>query len=126
MTTELTPPQGTTWTTEELTAVRAELAHTVDRLNAELQIIDSTLSVAASGSTLDILHDELDVASQRADLLQSSVQAENAEAILAQLEHVLSRLDAGLYGVCESCSGAIARPRLEAFPRATLCMGCVH
>lgn len=125
MTTELTPPQDT-WTTEELAVVRADLVQTVDRLNAELQIIDSTLSVAASGATVEILHDELDVASQRAELLQSSVQAENAAAILAQLEHVLARLDAGLYGVCERCSGQIGRPRLEAFPRATLCMGCVH
>ncbi len=68
---------------------------------------------------------QLDVASQRAELPQDAAQADNAAAILAQTEHVIVRLDAGLYGTCESCSNHVGRARLEAFPRATLCMGCV-
>ena len=60
-----------------------------------------------------------------AELMQDAVQIENATAILEQTEHVLERLDLGLYGICERCSAPIARARLEAFPRATRCMTCV-
>jgi DnaK suppressor protein len=79
-----------------------------------------------SGTGTDVLHDELDVASQRSVLLQDAVQAQNLAAILAQTRAVLDRLSKGLYGVCEVCSGEIGRPRLEAFPRATVCMACAH
>ena len=71
-------------------------------------------------STLEVLHDEIDVAAHRAELMQDAVQVENATAILEQTEHVLDRLDLGLYGICEECSASIGRARLEAFraPRA--------
>lgn len=125
MTIELDPTTDPAWSPAELTAVRELLERSVTRLKAELVGLGADTSGDVSASTIEILHDELDVASQRSELLQDAVQAANAAAILAQIEHVLARLEAGLYGVCESCSGTIARARLEAFPRATLCMGCV-
>ncbi|MET0821532.1 MAG: TraR/DksA C4-type zinc finger protein [Aeromicrobium sp.] len=121
MTIELDP----TWTTPELDAVRELLESSVTRIEAELVVLGADTTGDVSAPTTEILHDELDVASQRSELLQDAVQAANAAAILAQIKHVLARLDAGLYGACESCSGTISRARLEAFPRATLCMGCV-
>jgi DnaK suppressor protein len=121
MTTELDP----TWTTQELASIREGLVQAAERLRAEITILSSASALAASTSTPEVLHDDLDIASQRAELVQDAVQLENATAILEQTEHVLARLDLGLYGTCEQCSAAIARPRLEAFPRATLCMTCV-
>lgn len=125
MTIELDPTSEPTWTPAELAAVRELLESSVTRIQAELVLLGADTTGDMSPATVEVLHDELDVASQRSELLQDAVQAANAVAILAQIEHVLERLDAGLYGVCESCSGTIARARLEAFPRATLCMGCV-
>lgn len=125
MTIELDPTRDHAWTTDELSSVRTLLEQTVTRIQHELAILGNSATAGVSASTVEILHDELDVASQRSELLQDAVQAENAAAILAQIAHVLDRLDGGLYGVCESCSGTIARARLEAFPRATLCMPCV-
>ena len=49
---------------------------------------------------------------------------ENARELLAQTERVLSKIDDGSYGVCESCGKAIGKARLQAFPRATLCVAC--
>ncbi|MEV7398074.1 TraR/DksA C4-type zinc finger protein [Aeromicrobium sp. NPDC092404] len=121
MTTEIDP----TWTTEELSSIREGLLIAADRLRAELLVLGNASAQAVSASTLEVLHDDLDVATHRAELLQDAVQAENTAAILAQTEHVLDRLDQGLYGRCEQCSASIARPRLEAFPRATLCITCV-
>ena len=121
MTTDIDPA----WTTEELDSIRDGLVVAADRLRAELAILDTATAHAASVSTLEVLHDEIDVAAHRAELMQDAVQAENTAAILEQTEHVLERLDLGLYGVCEKCSSTIGRARLEAFPRATLCITCV-
>jgi DnaK suppressor protein len=126
MTTELDRTNDSPWTDDELTAIREGLENSVARLQAELDLIGSDLASVASVSTLEVLHDELDVASQRSELLQDAVQAENAAAILEQTQRVLDRLTAGLYGTCETCSGQIGRLRLEAFPRASLCMTCAH
>ena len=43
---------------------------------------------------------------------------------LTQLAHAIERLDAGTYGICESCAEAIPAERLELFPAATTCVAC--
>ncbi|HEV2244099.1 MAG TPA: TraR/DksA C4-type zinc finger protein, partial [Streptosporangiaceae bacterium] len=48
----------------------------------------------------------------------------NARELLAQTEHALARIDAGTYGTCESCGEPIGKERLQAFPRAVLCVSC--
>ena len=50
----------------------------------------------------------------------------NAQDLLDQSERALARIDAGTYGVCESCGQPIGKARLQAFPRATLCVTCKH
>lgn len=40
------------------------------------------------------------------------------------VEAALQRLDAGKYGICESCGKAINSKRLHAIPWATLCVPC--
>jgi DnaK suppressor protein len=121
MTTDIDPA----WTTEELSSIRDGLVLAAERLRAEIAILDTASAQAVSATTLEVLHDEIDVAAHQAELMQDAVQIENATAILEQTEHVLERLDRGLYGICETCSAPIGRARLEAFPRATLCMSCV-
>ena len=46
------------------------------------------------------------------------------KAHLDQVEHALSRIEAGTYGECESCGKPIAKARLDALPEATLCIDC--
>lgn len=50
--------------------------------------------------------------------------AYNTRDLLAKSERAIERMDAGTYGVCESCGQAIGKARLQAFPRATLCVTC--
>ena len=50
--------------------------------------------------------------------------AANSRDMLEQTSRALARIDAGTYGVCESCGNPIGKRRLQAFPRATLCMTC--
>ncbi|TAL16310.1 MAG: DNA-binding protein, partial [Frankiales bacterium] len=44
--------------------------------------------------------------------------------LLLQVERALARLDEGTYGRCENCGNPIPKARLQAFPRATLCVAC--
>ena len=46
------------------------------------------------------------------------------EQHLAAVDAALARLDAGTYGLCESCAKPIAPERLEALPSAALCIDC--
>ncbi len=48
----------------------------------------------------------------------------NARELLAQNERALARMANGTYGICESCGNPIGKARLQAFPRATLCVQC--
>ncbi len=50
--------------------------------------------------------------------------AKNARDNLTLVQEAISRIDDGTYGVCESCGRPIGKMRLQAFPRATLCMEC--
>jgi DnaK suppressor protein len=50
--------------------------------------------------------------------------AKNARENLQLVEEALRRIDDGTYGVCESCGQPIGKLRLQAFPRATLCLQC--
>lgn len=49
---------------------------------------------------------------------------ENSAHVLAEIDGALARIDAGTYGICQSCGGPIAEERLEAMPYATLCIDC--
>src|SRR5690606_34860175 len=50
--------------------------------------------------------------------------AYNSQDLLAQIERAVQRMDAGTYGICESCAKPIGNARMQVFPRATLCVTC--
>lgn len=49
-----------------------------------------------------------------------------AEVELHQIDHALARLDAGLFGTCETCHRPIPRERLAMLPFATQCVRCAE
>ncbi|MGD2102267.1 MAG: TraR/DksA C4-type zinc finger protein [Acidimicrobiia bacterium] len=49
---------------------------------------------------------------------------QNTLDLLSKANHALSRIDAGTYGVCESCGGPIPVERLEVLPYSTVCVAC--
>jgi DnaK suppressor protein len=49
---------------------------------------------------------------------------DNAEQVLSEIDGALKRIDDGTYGTCVNCSQEIPRGRLEANPRASLCIDC--
>lgn len=55
---------------------------------------------------------------------QVGALVDQARAHLAEVDAALERVEAGTYGVCESCGKPIAPARLEARPVARTCITC--
>ncbi len=55
---------------------------------------------------------------------QVAALVRQAHVRLEEVEAALANLDAGTYGVCESCGAAIGEARLEAMPVARTCIRC--
>ena len=112
------------WTAAELKAVRAEIEADVAQLRSELAQAESELSELLRDSGDGAGDDQADAGAKTWEREQEIALADNAREMLRQNEHALERLDDGTYGVCESCGQPIGKLRLQAAPRATLCMPC--
>lgn len=112
------------WTDAELAEQRAELEAESQRLRAE--IFDSEADIAdlvraGSDTSGD---DQADTGSKTFEREHEMSLTNSHREMLSQTDRALSRIDNGTYGVCESCGNPIGKARLQAFPRATLCMTC--
>lgn len=110
------------WTVEELEAVRSQLEHEVGELGRDIEA--SELQIAESDSSDGAGDDQADLGTKTYAREHEMSLALNARDLLAQNERAIHRIDAGTYGVCESCGSPIGKARLQAFPRATLCVTC--
>ncbi len=114
----------TPWTAKELRAVRAELEHDIEQLRSEVAHAQSDLVDLMRDSGDGAGDDQADAGAKTYEREQEISLANNAREMLEQNEHALERLDNGTYGICESCGNPIGKLRLQAAPRATLCMPC--
>lgn len=53
-----------------------------------------------------------------------SARSESLQRTVEDIAAALARMDAGTYGICSSCGGAIPQERLELRPFATRCVAC--
>ena len=114
----------TPWTSAQLKGVRAELENDIDDLRAELEHAHHDLVDLMRDSGDGAGDDQADAGAKTYEREQEISLANNAREMLDQSEHALERLAEGTYGICESCGNAIGKLRLQAAPRATLCMPC--
>jgi DnaK suppressor protein len=49
---------------------------------------------------------------------------ENSEHVLKAIDAALTKIEAGTFGICETCGQPIAEERLAAIPYATQCIDC--
>jgi RNA polymerase-binding protein DksA len=112
------------WTAKELRAVRSELEHDIEQLRSEVAHAQSDLVDLMRDSGDGAGDDQADAGAKTYEREQEISLANNAREMLEQNEHALERLDNGTYGICESCGNPIGKLRLQAAPRATLCMPC--
>lgn len=112
------------WTGAELAEVREELATEGARLRTELAEAQHDLVVLMRDSGEGSGDDQADAGAATWEREHELSLANNARDLLEQTEHAVERIDEGRFGVCESCGNPIGKMRLQAFPRATLCVPC--
>ncbi|MEV5973530.1 TraR/DksA C4-type zinc finger protein [Streptomyces sp. NPDC051921] len=110
------------WTPEEVAEARSELQSEVLRLRSELVHSQEELTGLMRDSGDGAGDDQADTGTKNITREHELALAANAREMLEQTEHALERLDAGTYGLCEVCGKPIGKARMQAFPRATLCV----
>ena len=112
------------WTESDIAELRAELEDEAVALRAEIGQAESGIAERMGDSVVAAGDDEADASNKVAQREHDMALTQNTRELLDQTEHALARIDAGTYGVCESCGKPIGKARLQAFPRATLCVEC--
>jgi DnaK suppressor protein len=112
------------WTEAELAEVRDELLEDAERLRAEIADAESDIADLLQGAGDEGGEDVADTGAKAFEREHEMALAASHREILGQVERALRSIETSSYGVCESCGKPIGKARLQAFPRATLCLAC--
>jgi DnaK suppressor protein len=112
------------WSEAELAEVRTRLETEIAELRAEITRAESEIAARLTDSVGDAGDDQADAGAKTYQREHDLALTHNARGLLAQNERALARIADGTYGICESCGNPVGKARLQAFPRATLCVQC--
>ena len=112
------------WTGQELAEVRKELEAEAAGLRDDISTAESEIAARLGDAVGDAGDDSADAGAKTFQREHELALTQNARELLAQIERALARIEDGSYGVCESCGEPIGKARLQAFPRAVLCVSC--
>jgi DnaK suppressor protein len=112
------------WTGSEVAEVRQMLEEDATGLRADIAEAEAQIADRLDSGLRDDGDDEADAGVKTFEREHEFVMTSNARNLLEQTEKALARIDAGSYGVCDSCGQPIGKARLMAFPRAVLCVTC--
>jgi RNA polymerase-binding transcription factor len=112
------------WTETELKKVRQQLQDEIAGLAADITEAESAIAERLGDAVGDAGDDPADAGAKTFQRERELALTQNARELLSLSERALARMDDGTFGVCESCGQPIGKARLQAFPRATLCVTC--
>ena len=112
------------WTEAELKKVCQQLQEDIAGLIADITEAESAIAERLGDAVGDAGDDPADAGAKTFQREHELALTQNARELLAVSERALARVDDGTFGVCESCGQPIGKARLQAFPRATLCVTC--
>ncbi|MDN5562935.1 TraR/DksA family transcriptional regulator [Luteococcus japonicus] len=112
------------WTVEEVAEVREELVSEIERMEKAIEVTEAELAGLMREGSDGAGRDPADVGSSNFERDQEMSLAQNAREMLDQSRLALGLFDKGQYGLCENCGKPIGKARLQAFPRATMCVSC--
>ncbi|MGW7758939.1 TraR/DksA C4-type zinc finger protein [Streptomyces violaceusniger] len=112
------------WSAEEVDEARAGLLTEAGRLRAEILASEQAITGLMRDSGDGAGDDQADTGTKNITREHEMALAGNAREMLLQTERALERLDTATYGLCENCGDPIGKARMQAFPRATLCVEC--
>jgi DnaK suppressor protein len=115
---------------EELESYRDVLRNLRSRLRGDLdQMTDEALrrtTADSSGNLSNVPLHMADVGTENYDQEFTLGLIENEQETLEQVHDALTRIEAGTYGRCVSCSEPIAKARLQALPYTRHCIQCAR
>lgn len=112
------------WTAEEVSEVISTLRSDVERMAANLEKAQNNLASLMTEGSDGAGKDPVDVGSSQFERDQEMSLTHNAQMVYDQSKLALRLIEEGSYGVCENCGRPIGKARLQAFPRATMCVAC--
>lgn len=112
------------WTGQEVAEIRKELEAEAAGLREDISTAESEIAERLGDAVGDAGDDSADAGAKTFQREHELALTQNARELLAQTERALARIEDGSYGVCESCGQPIGKARLQAFPRAVLCVSC--
>lgn len=112
------------WTSQELADLRGQLVEEVASYEAKYLASQAELNRLLTEGADAAGKDPADVGSSNFERDQEMSLTANAREMFEQSELALKLFDQGFYGVCEVCGHPIGKARLQAFPRATMCVSC--
>ena len=112
------------WTQDELDEVSAALADDIVRFESQIETSTAELVGLLRDGSEGAGRDPADVGSANFERDAEMSLANNAREMLDQSKLALRHIQLGTYGSCDNCGQPIGKYRLQAFPRATLCVTC--
>jgi DnaK suppressor protein len=112
------------WTRAELDEVKAALEEDVTRFESQIEISTAELVGLLRDGNEGAGRDPADVGSANFERDAEMSLANNAREMLDQSKLALRHIELGTYGSCDNCGKPVGKGRLQAFPRATLCVAC--
>jgi RNA polymerase-binding protein DksA len=117
-------PDEDPWTEAEVAEIRATLTRGIASLEREISTVEGDIAALIDDAGAEVGDDTADAGAKAFEREQEVTVANNARELLEQNRHALDRLTQGGYGICEVCGEPIGKFRLQAAPRATLCVTC--
>jgi DnaK suppressor protein len=112
------------WTKTELNEVKQALTEDIARFQSQIEISTAELVGLLRDGSEGAGRDPADVGSANFERDAEMSLANNAREMLEQSRLALRHIELGTYGSCDNCGQPIGKGRLQAFPRATLCVTC--
>lgn len=103
------------------------LAQFREKLIARRGLITRTLEELSKpdGDHRSVVSDDISSSAQNSEQDEINWQLAEVESEeLAEIHEALTRIDAGKFGLCETCDSTIALIRLNALPYALRCLDC--
>ena len=107
-----------------LAVARAALVEEHAQLTSQWQSLQAGLDEVIRDSAAGSGDDQADSGAKTFGREHEQALRDRVADAMDQTERAIARVDDGTYGNCESCGEPIGAARLEAYPRATLCVTC--
>ena len=120
-------PRKPELTPKEIATIRASLVEQRNIFTREFSDLEEgAFNVSQSEMSGEVSFDEeyADAGSFTFEREKELSIGNNIRDLLDKVNHAMSAIDRGTYGICENCGNPIAKARLIALPYSTLCLNC--